>query len=463
MNLEKSLRHRARARLFASFVLRLVPLLFVCLLFSCSRDLGYGVMLWEDEEHSIPEGEIVKVLIRSNIAGVYVISRESSEERLEVPLWKVTDPESRKKAQETAALFADCAHTYASVKLDGLPIRALADNTAKQVYRLREAEIIRVLYKGEGQVVTSGRGNLEGDWYRVLTEGGIQGWCFSYNLNLFDKSQTQDALALQSAGEEESEAQTDAVLDKVQRKVWYPDYFAGMIKAKKIDLARMSASYGFDTGSASQIVRVTLPGVSKTWSYGGITKEGAGRYKFDGIPVQMTVKDENTIVVQYTDDDKKLKSQTFVSLTENIDELVRAEQRRRQNELTAIAQAGPAFKSSNYGTITFESSTAIDWQDYNLLVPSILSGEAGSRAQVSVDYLISDSVKSVYDGVLTFTFEKETGSLLSARRGATEKVNFLYKMTSDGLRLEDTTRAVFEDGIITQRSPSPLVMFFSRY
>ena len=150
----------------------------VGVVFTSCGTLGYSVVLWNNTEHHLQDGQIVKVFIRSNISHVYVIELDDGK-RVEIPLWQLTEPTSKGKAKKQAARFGEYEHTYASVKLDGLPIRAEAVNTSKQVYRLREKEVIRILYKGKGQAVTNGRGNMEGEWLRVLTNGGTQGWCFS--------------------------------------------------------------------------------------------------------------------------------------------------------------------------------------------------------------------------------------------------------------------------------------------
>jgi len=108
-------------------------------------------------------------------------------------------------AQKTAAQYAEFLHRYASVKLDGLPIRAEPVNTARQVYRLRKGEIIKILYKGEGQAVMTGSDALEGNWLRVLTSSGTQGWCFSYNLELFEMQKGGEAAAGEGSGDEEKD------------------------------------------------------------------------------------------------------------------------------------------------------------------------------------------------------------------------------------------------------------------
>ena len=117
--------------------------------------MGYSVVLWNISEHQIKSGDIVPVYIKSNISHVYVIGTEDGE-KMEVALWQLTDPVKKGKIKNLAAKYEENAATYASVKLDGLPCRAEPVNTAKQVYRLRKGEIIKVIYKGNGLAPMAG-------------------------------------------------------------------------------------------------------------------------------------------------------------------------------------------------------------------------------------------------------------------------------------------------------------------
>ena len=139
--------------------------------------MGYSVVLWTIPEQQIKSGDIVPVYIKSNISHVYVIGTPAGE-KIEVALWQLTEPVKKGKVKNIAARYAENAATYASVKLDGLPCRAEPVNTAKQVYRLRKGEVIKILYKGNGQAPMAGKNALEGDWYRILTDDGTMGWCF---------------------------------------------------------------------------------------------------------------------------------------------------------------------------------------------------------------------------------------------------------------------------------------------
>ena len=159
-----------------------VLLLAFCfiLLNSCeAKVMGYSVLLWNVPEHKLQSGDILPVYIRSNISHVYVVGIENEEnanakepQKIEIPLWQLTEPVKKAKVSAVAKKYDDCAHSYALAKVDGLPCRAEPVNTSKQVYRLRKGESIKLLYKGKGQPPMTGGKPLEGDWYRILTSNG---------------------------------------------------------------------------------------------------------------------------------------------------------------------------------------------------------------------------------------------------------------------------------------------------
>ena len=208
-------------------------LLFSAFLTSCSdKIIGYSVVLWNIPENSLQSGDIVPVYIRSNISHVYIAGLEDGQ-KVEIPLWQLTAPLSKRKAVAEKSRYSEYAHTYASVKLDGLPCRSDPVNTAKQVYRLRKGEVIKILYKGSGQSVMSGKNALEGDWFRILTKDGTFGWCFSYNLNLYEIGADGNKVGGEDILEEEIE---DEVFTELTKHFWYPDYFSNMISSSNIDL-----------------------------------------------------------------------------------------------------------------------------------------------------------------------------------------------------------------------------------
>ena len=321
---------------------------------SCTKSLGYSVVLWSNPEHNLADGQIVKVHIRSNILHEYVITTLDSEEKFEVPTWQLTEPTSKSKAKAMSMRFSEFEHTYARVKLDGLPIRAETVNTSKQVYRLRENEIIRILSKGNGQGISNEDGAIEGDWYKVLTETGTQGWCFSHNLDFFQAGIDVKASVALETKDDDSE-KNDETLAGVLSKRWYPEEFKTMIQANRIDLERMDASFGFDFGSETGKTSLLTADDTLYWEFEGISKLFGKQYQIDGTKINVTVRNENLISVQYFDAERKIKVVNFVSFDDgtDVEKIIQDEKSRRENVILQIVNAGPNFASSSYGRISF--------------------------------------------------------------------------------------------------------------
>ncbi len=431
------------------------------LLTSCGGVIGYSVVLWTIADQGIADGTIVPVYLKSNIMQEYVIDNPNTEivEKIEVPFSALSTPMSKKKALERAAKYKDYEHQYAKCVLDGLPIREAPENGSKQVYRLRQDEIIRALYKGEGVIPTNGKELLKGDWLRVITKGGTAGWCFSQNLRLF----TMNSDGTYGEGAEEAEVQeADDELEQMLSSVWYPDYFQKMISSKELDLDYFSEDYRFDTGSSTGEVVLRLFNVDASYPYAGVTKLRGGVYRFNGTQIQVTVKSKSSIVLQYTDSSGKPRSFGFVTLGEDTDiaALIKNEKERRQAVISDLAKFGPEFFSSAYGTLSVSTSTVADggtfsWTDYDLVVPSLVSRNSGKDGVVATRYFLSKSLKADWDGVLTFKFDKN-GS----------EVNLLYKKASGGLRFAPARLKEEEDSVTGRKirsvtsSSSSLVMFF---
>ena len=415
---------------------------------SCSRFMGYGMLLWDIPERDLRDGDILPVYIRSNISHTYAVSAPKSKDRFDIPLWQITPPASRRETKKIKLRYAEFLHRYASVKLDGLPIRAEPVNTARQVYRLRKGEIIKILYKGEGQAVMTGSDALEGNWLRVLTSSGTQGWCFSYNLELFEMQKGGEAAPGAGSGEEEK----DDAFEKLAGTIWYPDYYRSMIREKRIDPIRMNAAYCFTVDAENQKVSLNLPERYGSWEYGAATKTADGEYTFTDTPVKVSVRD-NYIAVTCADDAGRPRDYNFIALGDDVDiaALVAEEKERRGAEYVRIAAAGPNFKSAAYGQLSLKGDGSFTWRGNRRLVPSLIAESAKGGGTTQIDYFIDASLSPQYDGVLSFSFE-----------GMKAKVNFLYKIEADGIRLEDAAEARFEGNTLVRRGASPLVIFFEK-
>ena len=414
-------------------------------LISCKdKVMGYSVLLWNLPEYKIQSGDILPVYIRSNISQVYVVGIDG--EKVEIPLWQLTDPVKKAKVGSVSKKYQECAHTYASVKIDGLPCRAEPVNTAKQVYRLRKGEVIKLLYMGNGQAPMTGGQPLEGNWYRILTKDGTQGWCFSYNLNLYETDENGEQVGGQIL---EEEAEDDNYYISILDKAWYPDSFSTMISSGNIDISKLHPSYNFTIDTVNNKVSLNMSGIHESWDYTGYTKTDDYEYTLNDIPIIIIYKKSTFIVVRYTGESGKPQELNLVTLDDDINAIVAEEKQRRADAYSKVASATGELSSSSYGKLSLNTDGTFKWSGYKLLVPAVISAGAKTAGTCSVKYAVSKELAASYDGVLTFKFE-----------GTTDEVNFLYKLENDGLRLEAANDATYNGILVTGRSSSPLIMYF---
>ncbi len=428
-----------------------LTILLSFLLVSCSdKIMGYSVVLWTIPEHQIESGQVVPVYIKSNISHVYVIGTESGE-KIEVPLWQLTDPVKKGKVSGVAQKYAEFANSYASVKLNGLPSRAEPVNTAKQVYRLRKGEIVKILYKGEGTAPMTGGKPLPGEWFKILMNDGTQGWCFSYNLALFQMDKNGEQIGGEVV---ETSEEVDTRFDELIKNSWYPDYYSTLISSGNIDLSRLSANYKFVIDLENEKVSLNMNKIHESWKYEGYTKTDDNEFTLTNVPIIVFYKRADYIVIRYTDESGKPQDINLVAISEDLSEIIAQEKERRNQVYMQLVQMSPELSSSNYGTLELKEDGTFKWSKYKLLVPSVIPAGVKNAGTATIKYTLSKPLQANYDGVITFNFDSSNGT--------TEEVNFLYKIEESGLRLEDTNGASFKGNQITSRGSSPTIVYLTK-
>jgi len=406
----------------------------------CSKKIGYGVVNWSIPEYNLTATDVVPILVRSNISKVYIA--ELDEQKIEIPLWQLTFCSSKREANEYIKKTSEYRSVYAAVKLDGLPLRSDPDNTGKQVYRLRESQIVKVLWKGEGEPVIARDKPLEGDWLYVMTNDGTRGWCFSYNLYVYDEREP-------SAPQQTAEVAKDEILTGILQSRWYPDYYREMIQKKHIDPERMTDAFGFFPGESAGVARIMLKDEQLSFPYTGITKNRMGAYQFEGSPLLLQIRDGDTVAVNYTDEKGRTEIRYFITLKEDPQALVREERERRSAALQALVDTGPVFNSVNYGVLQFLEGGRFLWNGYQVLSPSIIPKGVGAAGYVAIRYFISSKIKTDYQGVLSFKFD-----------GSDDWLDFFYMLSVQGVKLEYVKPENITDGVAVVRNLNPVILFF---
>jgi len=422
------------------------------LLSSCSR-LGWGVLLWSTEEPPIRSGTVLPVYIRSNIDKVWVvgvpdtlIKDKNDVNRIEIPLTQFEFIGSRKNANLWAQDFSEYAAVYAENLQDRLPIRDNPDNGSRQVYRLRLGEIIKVLGTVEGNPPISTTGDpLPGEWYRVLTHDGVIGYCFSYRLKIFDHLEGP----LQAAAVTRNEPAPDPDLDMVLSRTWSPESYLQMLNTRRINIRELERNYRFDPGQDTGIAKIVLPDMEMEFVYEGIYPDGERAWHFEGTSLQMNLRTNTTLAVQFIEETGVRRTLVFAALSSDINDLILQENSRREAQYASIFEQGPVFTSNNYGTIIFSQTGGFSWTGFDLLVPQLIPATARGEGRVNMDLFIAQSFTDRYTGALTFRFT-----------GTNTTLSFMYSLDNQGLRLEVVPDYAIEDITVTRRASSPMVLYF---
>jgi hypothetical protein len=432
-------------------------ILAALLISSCSRLLGYGVLLWSVEDPAVPSGTVLPVYIRSNIDRVWVVGipREyrtsgSRVDKFEIPLPKLELSGSKKKALERAGTFSPYALLYAETLQDGLPIRENPDNGARRVYRLKLGEIIKVLSLVKGVEAVGATGDpLPGEWYRVLTEDGITGYCFSYRLKLFDH--TGGSLAAIALGQQEAE---DPNLDRLLTRTWSAESYGTMVNNGKIDIDELSYYWHFDPGQDTGIARIKIKDLELSFAYSKIRSTGTQSWRFEGTPLQMNLRSDTTLAVQFTEENGILRTLLFVALPSSVDDIILQETARREERFRAIYEHGPVFISNNYGTLTFSEDGRFSWTGNYLLAPQVISPSALGSGALDMKLHVSDVLASRYDGAFTLRFDGIGGIRTTA--------DFIYALDPQGIRIEYVPQTSLDGVTVVRRASSPVVAYFFR-
>jgi hypothetical protein len=385
----------------------------------------------------------------------------NKDNKIEIPLSKLEVVGSKRAARKRAAEFAEYALVYAETLQDGLPIRDAPDNGSRRVYRLRIGEFIKILAPVDGNPAISASGEpLPGGWFRVLTEDGTTGYCFSYRLKLFEHRTGR----LNSVPAQSDEAE-DTELENTLSKKWVAGIYGDMIDNGNIDIKAFSKHWGFSPGEDSGVATISLPDGDVSFSYSAIRSEGGNSWRFEGTSLSMKLRSPSSLVVQYSAEtageaasspNTVRRTELFVDIPIPLDDIIVQEELRRENLYNTLYLEGPAFSSANYGQLRLSAERDFLWEDFERLIPDVVPSAALGRGRVDMGLFPSPTLEAQYDGALTFKFISVSGQDIP--------VNFFYTIDRDndsgGLRLEYIPKSNIDGNRVLRRASSPLIIYF---
>ncbi len=428
----------------------LFPIAATLMLASCGPRAGYGVLMWapaagaggEAGASGVPlgsNGSILPLARESKIQNVYWVRPPRQLHLAEVPLWRIRAFGSRKEAERFSRDYGPLAFVYGYSLRRGLPLREAPAQDAKIVYKLDTDQVVKVVWRAERPQKA---GVYTNRWFQVVTDDGSGGYCFGQYLKLF---QTRS-----DPYEEAKTAQArDESLERILAEAWRPEYFREMIDKNRIDLRRFRDDVGLFADPLARRVRIQKLAASYQFDYRSVRKVSATTYQFEGSDLRIELLDEDRLVASYPTPER-LVSEVYVSIDEDVGEIIEKERARRQEIYKPFA--GTTVSSSAYGTIEFAPDMSFTWKGYERLVPSVVPAGAGDRGRIDFRYHLDPEAARRFDGVMTFRF---------AALPADREVNFFYKREGAAMRLVFATPRSPDDTLLMRVSAaSSWVLFF---
>ena len=418
-----------------------LSLICLVILLGC-RNIGIGVVLWPSENSNWAPGDIVRMRGESILRDTYIVSIPNGRNlREEIDKWRIKEFNGREEAEEYAANLEEWKHVYAECLHQSLPMRSEPSNISNRIFSFREGELVKVL----GRTSESERvGNLEGYWYRVLAEGGVEGYVFDYYLRvtrtLGDRSEILNERKF-----------SDSALVNLLRAEWRPSYFETMLASNQIDLERFRPEYGLFFDPERNKITLRNSGISIDESWAEIIPTGQNQYAFLDTSFRITLNSDKFISVQYLYKGKDYL-RAFVHLNQDVEAVIAREMERRKAALNRMVQLGPVFYSRIYGEFTVQENGTFAWSRKSALISEgIISSEAGNTGMIKFDHFVKPSIAAEHNGA--FSLEFSSGEI----------VQFLYAFEGEELRLLHVPKNVINQRLImTDQYIRPVRSFFTR-
>jgi len=408
---------------------------------SCSKGLGYGVVLWAPQGSPLAAGEVVGVARKAQEQGKLAVRSRQLKGLAELEAWRLALYPARSQAEAEAQRYQPYKDLFAYSLRDGLPLREQPNQEARRVYKLRQGELVKVLERGQAKVLIA---TYEDYWYRVLTEEGSEGWCFGYFLPVFP-----------SAGDPQAEAARlmaqDPLLDALVSTAWRPEYFREMADSGRIDLERFRPEIGFFIDAAKKQALLVLPDFHQSWDYREISSVGPNRYLIAGPELRVTMSSRDRLVLTYFRKEQQA-SQVFINFTGDLEQAIKAEGERRQARFKEFFDRGPVMSSSGYGRIRLQTGSRFSWEGFGRLGDQVFLRQVQGGGTLDFPYYLSGGLSGRYDGVVTFRFNEYKPG---------EGTSFLYKFDEAGVRFEYLALRYIQGDEAVGVSPSALVIYFS--
>ncbi|MBN2619118.1 MAG: SH3 domain-containing protein [Spirochaetales bacterium] len=414
-----------------------ISIFLTTVLMSCSKYIGYGVVLLPNEDSDLESGALIKITKESRIRETWVYNTPE-EDHIEIDKWRVEFYDNIKDAQEYIKNYTEYINYFVIVNRNSHSMRVKPFADSNLVYRLKKDQKVKVIGRtSQMEKIAS----FEGYWWHLITPDGVKGWSYDSYLSVYNG----DEVIHSNVSDDSPE------IHDFFKGVWRPRYFWTMERSRNIDLDKFKAKFKLTPDLDNKEITISMPDHYVTYKFTDFTKTGTNNYNLEGAPVQLDFSTNGMVTVIYSVDSKSYET-NFIKMTDEVvNDIINAEVSTRKIKYNEFLFRGPAFNSKAYGDIYFNEDNTFRWTKRdNLITKQLLTSNAKSEGNVSFKKFMGKELKTKYDGIITFDF------------GGRQELSFLYTLEDNGIRFLYVPESKIEDGVVENDDfYTPIQMFFT--
>ena len=407
-------------------------------LFSCSKYIGYGIIMVPEEEEDQEFNSLIKITKESRIRDTWVYNTPE-EDHVEIDKWRVENYDTENEALTVIDKYATYKDYYAIVNRNSHNMRSTPFAVSPLVYKLRKDQRVKIIGRTEKKVAIGK--NFNGYWYQLITNDGVKGWSYDSYLTIYNGDKIIHS-NVNSDGPE---------IHDFFKNNWRPMYFKDMIENRNIDLDKFKQKFKLKPDIDNKEIIISMPDSYVTKKFTEAKQTGTYNYILEGSGILLDFSRKGSVYVTYSIDRKSYVKE-FVKMDDSVvTNVINAEKSKRKIKYNDFLTSGPLYNSRAYGTIEFLKDNKFNWTNKeNLISKQLLTNNAESSGSVNFKVFIKTTLKAVYDGAVTFNF------------GDRQELTFLYSLNSGDLRLLYVPpNRIVKNSINTDDFYTPIQLYFT--
>lgn len=387
----------------------LISILLILTLSSCSKYIGYGVVLLPGEENKLDSGTLIKITKESRIRKTWVYNTET-EEHIEIDQWRVDFYEKEEHAQNYIDKSKEFKNYHVIVNRDSHSMRVKPVAGTQLVYRLKKGEKVKVIGRTKNKEEI---GSFDGYWWELITEAGVKGWSYDSYLSVYNG----DKLVHSNIKPDGPE------IHDFFKTTWRPKSFYYMQRDRVVNLDIFKSKFKMTPDIDNKELTISMPDHYVTFNFTEFKRTGTNNYNLIGSPVQLDFSMKGTVTVIYSVDSKSYQTDFIYMSDSLVSEIINNERTTRKIKYNEFIFKGPIFNSNAYGEIIFNEDNTFEWKNRdNLINKQLITRNANPTGTVSFKLFLGSKIKTKYSGIITFDF------------GSRQEISFLYNFKDSGIQ-----------------------------